>query len=216
MELQTDLSLKYLIKPSEKENSKLLLLIHGYGSNEEDLFSFVNDLPQDFTIVSVRAPQTLSFGGYAWYDINFTDAQKFNNVSQAQDSIQLIRDFIKEVIEKYNLNTKEIWLCGFSQGAILSNALTIQTPENISKVIMLSGYWASDIIGEVENKDYKNVNYFISHGTEDTVIPIEWARTTAEKLKNLNIQNDYNEYLSGHGLNPQNFYDMLDWIKKNI
>ena len=216
MELQTDLSLKYLIKPSEKENSKLLLLIHGYGSNEEDLFSFVNDLPQDFTIVSVRAPQTLSFGGYAWYDINFTDAQKFNNVSQAQDSIQLIRDFIKEVIEKYNLNTKEIWLCGFSQGAILSNALTIQTPENISKVIMLSGYWASDIIGEVENKDYKNVNYFISHGTEDTVIPIEWARTTAEKLKNLNIQNDYNEYLSGHGLNPQNFYDMLNWIKKNI
>ena len=81
---------------------------------------------------------------------------------------------------------------------------------------MLSGYWASDIIGEVENKDYKNVNYFISHGTEDTVIPIEWARTTAEKLKNLNIQNDYNEYLSGHGLNPQNFYDMLNWIKKNI
>ena len=216
MELQTDLGLKYLIKPSEKENSKLLLLIHGYGSNEEDLFSFVNDLPQDFTIVSVRAPQTLSFGGYAWYDINFTDAQKFNNVSQAQDSIQLIRDFIKEVTEKYNLNTKEIWLCGFSQGAILSNALTIQTPENISKVIMLSGYWASDIIGEVENKDYKNVNYFISHGTEDTVIPIEWARTTAEKLKNLNIQNDYNEYLSGHGLNPQNFYDMLNWIKKNI
>lgn len=216
MELQTDLGLKYLIKPSEKENSKLLLLIHGYGSNEEDLFSFVNDLPQDFTIVSVRAPQTLSFGGYAWYDINFTDAQKFNNVSQAQDSIQLIRDFIKEVIEKYNLNTKEIWLCGFSQGAILSNALTIQTPENISKVIMLSGYWASDIIGEVENKDYKNVNYFISHGTEDTVIPIEWARTTTEKLKNLNIQNDYNEYLSGHGLNPQNFYDMLNWIKKNI
>ena len=216
MKLQTDLGLKYLIKPSEKENSKLLLLIHGYGSNEEDLFSFVNDLPQDFTIVSVRAPQTLSFGGYAWYDINFTDAQKFNNVSQAQDSIQLIRDFIKEVTEKYNLNTKEIWLCGFSQGAILSNALTIQTPENISKVIMLSGYWASDIIGEVENKDYKNVNYFISHGTEDTVIPIEWARTTPEKLKNLNIQNDYNEYLSGHGLNPQNFYDMLNWIKKNI
>ena len=110
MELQTDLSLKYLIKPSEKENSKLLLLIHGYGSNEEDLFSFANDLPQDFTIVSVRAPRDLSFGGYAWYDINFTDAQKFNNVSQAQDSIQLIRDFIKEVTEKYNLNTKEIWL----------------------------------------------------------------------------------------------------------
>lgn len=214
--LKTDLGLKYLIKPSVKENPKLMLLLHGYGSNEADLFSFATEIPDDFTIVSLRAPYSLDFGGYAWYDINFTDAAKFNNVEQAQDSIKLIREFIQDFLEKYNFKNNQVWLCGFSQGAILSNALTIQNPQDISRVIMLSGYWAKDIIGEVTPQDYKNVRYFISHGVEDTVIPIDWARATVPQLNKLNIEHIYKEYRSGHGIVPQNFYDMLSWIKNNF
>lgn len=215
MELHTDLSLPYLIKKSTKPNAPLFLLLHGYGSNEADLFSFAPELPEDFCIVALRAPIDLGFNGYAWYDINFTDLEKFNDVEQAQKAINLIKKCISELVSTYNLNQENIWLCGFSQGAILSNALCIQFPENIKNVIMLSGYWARDIIGDFSPKNYSKIKYFISHGTEDGVIPIEWARKTPVELKDLSIKNEYHEYVSGHGISPQNFFDLIAFINSS-
>ncbi|CAI9429031.1 Carboxylesterase 2 [Candidatus Ornithobacterium hominis] len=216
MKLQTDLPLNYLARCAKgnTQNPKLLLLLHGYGSNEQDLFSFADELPQDFFVISVQAPLALPFGGYAWYEINFTDAQKFNDVLQAKEAVEKIKNFIAAAVKKFELNPEKIWLCGFSQGAILSNALALTSPENIEKVIMLSGYTAQDIIGEVAKKDFSKLDYFISHGTEDTVIPIDWARKTPQLLRSLNIEHRYEEYPSGHGLVPQNFYDLLAWIQE--
>ncbi|MXV37478.1 phospholipase [Flavobacteriaceae bacterium Ap0902] len=215
--INTDLSLKYLYKPAKEgtENPRLLLLMHGYGSNEQDLFSFATELPDDFFIVSVRAPRALSFGGFAWYDINFQDAQKFNDTTQATASIRIIRNFISEVIAKFNLNQEEVWLCGFSQGAILSYAMVLQNPQNIKRVMCLSGYPAQDIIGENISENFDGLAFFISHGTEDAVIPIDWARKGDELLSQFNIPHTYKEYRSGHGLVPQNFYDLLSWIKSH-
>lgn len=219
MNLQTDLSLNYIYQPSSLSGSdkpKLMLLLHGYGSNEQDLFSFAPELPSEFFIASVRAPQTIQFGGYAWYDINFMDAQKFNNVEQAKTSIQTIRTFIQECIEKHDLNTEEVWLCGFSQGAILSYALSLQDPQNIRNVICMSGYPSPDILGDNLNENYDHLSFFVSHGTEDAVIPVEWARKGETLLKQLNIPHIYKEYRSGHGVVPQNFYDILAWIKEKM
>jgi len=71
------LSLEHLIKPSAQETGKapVIFLLHGYGSNEEDLFSFAPELPEAYTIISVRAPYPMQPFGNAWYAINF-DAQK--------------------------------------------------------------------------------------------------------------------------------------------
>ena len=212
--IQTDLSLKYLYKPAKSgiNQPRLLLLLHGYGSNEADLFSFAPELPDDFFIVSVQAPRMIQYGGYAWYDINFMDAKKFNNTEQAKESVDLIRKFKDECIEKFDLNRDEVWLGGFSQGAILSYALTLQNPENIKRVLCLSGYPSPDIIGDNFQKSYEGLAFFVSHGVEDSVIPVEWARNGEILLNQLGIENVYKEYRTGHGLVPQNFYDMLEWI----
>lgn len=213
-----ELSLKYLIRKAENniQKPKLMLLLHGYGSNEEDLFSFAEELPKEFCVISVRAPKNLPFGGYAWYDINFTDAKKFNDTKQAKDSIQKIREFIDEVISEYDLNSDEVWLCGFSQGAILSYALTLQNPQNIKKVICLSGYPAPDIIGDSISSNFPaDLSFFISHGIQDAVIPIAWAEGAKTLLNSHKINHVYKEYNSGHGIVPQNFYDMQKWILEN-
>lgn len=216
--LQTDLSLAYLLKePNAKtdEKPRLLLLIHGFGSNEQDLFSFAPELPDDFFIVSVRAPNEIQYGGYAWYDINFVDLQKMNNLEQAKTSIELLRKFIAECIEKHDLSTDEVWLCGFSQGSILSYALALQDQQNIRRVICMSGYPAPDILGNQLQKEYNDLAFFISHGTEDAVIPVRWAQKSKELLNELQIPFVYKEYRSGHGVVPQNFFDVLNWINEN-
>ena len=62
----------HLVRESNIKNrpSPLLLMIHGFGSNEEDLFSFSRALPNELTIISLRGPVNIQNMGYAWYDIS--------------------------------------------------------------------------------------------------------------------------------------------------
>jgi len=184
--LNKELSINYLIKESTTLNSKspLLLLLHGYGSNEADLHSFANYLPEHYTVVSIRAPHALPSGGFAWYNINFdNDMNKFNDHNQAKNSIKLIMKFLDELIEKYSIESNDISLLGFSQGTILSYALGLNFPERFKKIIGFSGYIdESMVFTNTNNLDYSNLNLYISHGTQDPVIPVDWARKSIEIL----------------------------------
>ena len=108
------------------ENPPLLILLHGYGSNELDLFSFANELPETLVIVSLRAPYEMGHGGYAWYDINLdSNNNKFSDLNQARKSLQKITTTIDYIKTKHNTNPNNTFLLGFSQGAILSYALIL-------------------------------------------------------------------------------------------
>lgn len=213
-----DLSLYHLVRePKIKlEKNPLLLLLHGYGSNEEDLFSFAAQLPCEYFIVSARAPYSLPPYGNAWYAITFdSDMNKFSDDKQAIESRDLIIKFIDELIVAYPIDKDNVTLLGFSQGAILSYAVALTHPEKIKRVAALSGYLNMDIVGKsLHAEDVTKVKFFISHGVVDQVIPVEWARKAPEFLKNLGLDVEYHEYNSGHGVAPQNFYDLVDWLNK--
>lgn len=212
------LSLHYLIQEPKikKDKNPLLLLLHGYGSNEEDLFSFAQQLPEEYYIISARAPYPLPPYGNAWYAINFdTDMNKFSDNNQAMESRERIAGFIDEVIEAYPIDKEKVTLIGFSQGAILSYATALTYPEKIERVLALSGYLNMDITNkELNTKSISKLKFFISHGSADQVIPVEWARKAPEFLKSLGLDVEYHEYPVGHGVAPQNFHDLLNWIKK--
>lgn len=211
-------SLYYLIKEPKvkQEKNPLLLLLHGYGSNEEDLFSFAAQLPDNYYIVSARAPYHIPPYGFAWYAINFdSDMNKFSDDNQAIQSRELIAGFIDELTAKYPIDKEKVTLIGFSQGAILSYAIALTYPEKVQRVAALSGYLNSDIIDKGFNaKDISKLSFFASHGVVDQVIPVEWARKAPEFLKTLGLDAEYHEYPVGHGVTPQNFYDLLNWINK--
>lgn len=214
-----NLSLEYLIREPKIKQDKnpLLLLLHGYGSNEADLFSFASELPDEYYIISARAPYDLQYGSYAWYAINFdADQNKFSDHEQAKISRDLIAQFIDELIETYPIDTNDITLLGFSQGSILSYAVALSHPEKIKRVIALSGYVSEPILEQnYRNNDFSNLGIFASHGTVDQVIPVEWARKTKPFLDNLGIESTYKEYPVGHGVAPQNFYDFKNWLIEN-
>jgi phospholipase/carboxylesterase len=213
-----ELSLYHLVRESKVKQAKnpLLLLLHGYGSNEEDLFSFAAQLPDEYFIVSARAPYALPPYGNAWYAITFdNDMNKFSDNDQAIASRDLIAGFIDELIEAYPIDKDKVNLVGFSQGSILSYAVALTYPEKIDRVLALSGYMNMDIIATgFTAKDISELRFFISHGIADQVIPVEWARKAPEFLKNLGLEVEYHEYNAGHGVAPQNFYDLLAWLDK--
>jgi phospholipase/carboxylesterase len=198
------------------DKNPVLILLHGYGSNEEDLFSFATELPEEYYVISARAPYDMMYGSYAWYAINFdADENKFSDLEQARSSRDLIVDFIDECISKYAIDSEKVTLIGFSQGAILSSALALSNPEKINRVVALSGYLNLDIATEnYKEKDITKLKFFVSHGVVDQVIPIDWARKTKPVLESLGIDVVYKEYPIGHGVAPQNFYDFKDWLNK--
>ena len=195
-------------------NTPLLFMLHGYGSNEDDLFSFADELNDRFLVISLRAPRSLHFGGYAWYDIDFTGiSSRFGNPEQALESLEMVFTIIVEMQAKYNADKSRTVIMGFSQGAILCNALSLRFPELIGSVVAMSGYVFNEIMPKQINSQLIDwIEYFVSHGIQDEVIPIEWAHVSVEWMKRMRLHVEYHEYNMGHGINPQCFYDMMAWI----
>lgn len=212
------LTLEYLVKePKVKlEKNPLILLLHGYGSNEQDLFSFASELPEEYYVVSARAPYDLQYGSYAWYAINFDGNQnKFSDHVQAAESRDLIANFIDEIIATYPIDAQNVTLLGFSQGTILSYAVALSYPEKVQRVVALSGYLNEEIIVDhYKENDFSNLKMFVSHGTVDQVVPLGWGNKAPGILNALHIPNEYKEYPVGHGVHPQNFADLKNWLEK--
>jgi len=209
-------SLYYIQREPKKvsENAPLLILLHGYGSHEQDLFSFSEELPDEFRIISVRAPHSIGYGGYAWYAINFdADENKFSDLDQAKTSLIEIERLISDLQQEYN--PSKVFLLGFSQGAILSYAFSFHYPNKADHVIALSGYLIEDLIPSEMDAQIQT-DYYSSHGSVDQVIPVQWARKAPIFLKSQGLQCDYSEYPVGHGVAPQNFYSFREWILERL
>ena len=212
------MSLHYIVREPllKTEQPPLLILLHGYGSNEQDLFSFAEELPKELLIISVRAPYEIGYGGYAWYAINFDNVNgKFSDLKQAKISLNKIAIFIDDIKTKYNTKPNKTFLLGFSQGAILSYSLSFFYPNKVNHIIALSGYVNTELLPEKISKEIET-DYYSSHGIVDQVLPVDWARKSKTFLDNLELKNKYSEYNVGHGVAPQNFYSFKTWIEKRL
>ena len=211
------MDLQFIVREPENitPNTQLLVMIHGYGSNEEDLFSFRHDLPEDWIIVSYRAPKMTDYNGFSWYDIDFNDAEKFIDVEQAVDSMKAIMKSIDNLKHHYQLEGKTNMM-GFSQGGILTYAMTLTYPEYFQKIACLSAYPEPKILKNIKGKkEIQHLRFFISHGTEDAVIPLEWGRKAADFLYELGAFFTFREYMNGHGVNQKNYMDLINFFKNN-
>ncbi len=215
-----NLSLYHIVRESSitNGNSPVLIMLHGYGSDENDLFSFASELPEELYIISAQAPYTLQPYCNAWYAINpNAEKGKWSDNDQAIQSRDLIATFIDEVCKTYPVDATNVTLLGFSQGTILSYAVALTYPEKVKHIIALSGYINTNIIPQnFQNYDYSKLDFYCSHGSVDQVIPVAWARQTPAILESLNIKYKYSEFPVGHGVAPQNFHELKAWLKDRI
>ena len=215
----SNFSFEYTVKEptSFDQNSKVVFMFHGYGSNKEDLFSFSKFMDPELLVVSVQAPLKLDYNSYCWWLLQYDDNMKLKmDTKQALKTINDLDKFISsEINKKYNLNFNQIYLIGFSQGCMISYALSINYPKKYKKVIGLSGKIPFDVIRYDKEQDYSNHNFFCSHGINDQVIPIEIGRESDNWLTKNKICHKYLEFNSSHNINAENFEQMNLWLKNN-
>jgi len=209
--------LQYLVRePKVKtEHPPVMLLLHGLGSNEKDLFSFADQLPADFLVISARAPYTIGKDSYAWFQVDFSKGTPVYNNEQAEKSRTTLVEFITLLKGKHQFDEKRLYLCGFSQGAIMSYGVGLTNPEKVKGIAIMSGRLPDNIKPMVASKEkLKTLKVFISHGNKDNVLNVSYARDAALYLKILGIEPLYKEYAEGHGINADMFKDLLSWLKE--
>src|SRR5690625_3572122 len=106
-----NLCLQHVLRASSLTDKKAptIIMLHGYGSDENDLFSFSAALDPKYLIVSARAPIPMQPYGNAWYAITYEPGnKKFTNDEQAVSSRDTIAQFVDEVVERSEEHTTEL------------------------------------------------------------------------------------------------------------
>lgn len=210
-------SLYYIFKEPKIKSAKppVIVLMHGIGSNEKDLFSLADQLPDSFLVISLRAPITLSNESYAWYHFSFENGKRIGNQEEAEKSRKIIIEFIDKLKTKHVFNDKRIYLCGFSQGAIMAYSIGLTIPDKIKGIAVMSGRLLEEVKPIIAPKEkLKTLNIFISHGTNDNVISVNDAREANSYLKQLGLNTTYKEYPEAHNISKAMLTDLITWLKK--
>ena len=209
----------HLVRKSNLENipSPVLIMVHGYGSNEKDLFSFSRAIPEHITIISLRGDIEIQNNGYAWYNISLDfSGNKSYDIKKAHESRDKIVKCIDQCKEMYNIDNKNITLMGFSQGSMLVNAVALSFPEKVNNIISLSGAFDPNIIEISEIKSLKKLSFYVSHGTQDEILPFELSKQSLKILDQNDVNYIFEEYPIGHEVSPDNFKSMLKWMNEKI
>ena len=214
------LALKHLVREAVDGGQAappLLLLLHGVGSNEEDLFGLAPYLDGRFLVVSARAPVALGYGGYGWFQIEFTPGGMVADVGQAKRSLRLLPGFVDELIETYGADDRRVYLMGFSQGAMMSLALTLTRPEKVAGVVAMSGRLPRQVLEQEPDHDaLKGKPVLVTHGLYDPVLPVENGRAARDYLGALPVELTYREYPMGHEVSMESLRDVTAWLTKAL
>jgi phospholipase/carboxylesterase len=202
------MALIHQTRPAVGPNPPLLVLLHGYGADEHDLFALAPYLDPRFHIVSVRAPRHYP-PGYGWYDVAFTQAGIQVDDTHLPESAGQVLALLVSLQEAQSF--RSVTLLGFSQGAAVALYLLLTQPDEIGAVAALSGHVPT--VGWENRVAFSDKPVFVAHGTRDMVVPIAAGRDAKEKLSTLPVVLDYHEYPMTHEISGETLTDLNAWLE---
>jgi phospholipase/carboxylesterase len=190
-----------------------ILALHGRGSNERDLIELAPQLPGGLIWISPRAPLMLGPDSYEWFRVRVIGRPEPEQVMAALETID---HFIDEILSTYPIDPQELFLLGFSQGSLLSMCYALSHPSRIAGVIAQSGYIPGGLGLEIHESAVKDKPFILTHGKHDTLIPVEWARASRDRLQKLGVDLTYDEFQMGHNVSMESLSVITAWLKKQL
>lgn len=188
-----------------------LLLLHGRGTDEDDLLPLAQQLDPRLFTVSARAPFPFPWGGNAWYGLDprgvgFPDQQTLDG------SLERLDRFLDEIVREYPIDPSRLYAGGFSMGAAMSATLALLYAERVAGAATLSGYLPTQNSLPFRPESAAGHPIFEAHGTLDDVIPVSWGRATRDALVRMPVDLTYREYPMGHEISGEELRDLQTWI----
>ena len=191
-----------------------VVVLHGRGADERDLLPIARELPGEYAVLSLRAPDSLG-PGYTWYEFETEGNDLHTSQPVEADfrrSLDLVDDSLDVAASGYDLDPGRLALLGFSQGAIMSFSLLLDSPGRYAWCAGLHGYLAASHADlEPDGMDDKPV--FVGAGTQDQIIPVERAEQAAERFSALGADVTFETYRAGHGVAQRELSDLVAWVE---
>lgn len=218
-ELHTDLPLAYLEQTqADPRNQPLVIFLHGFGSNEQDLFGIKDALPATWTYLSARAPMPVEPNGFRWFTKTPGNGDYDGVTADLQSSAALIKDFVAKATTKYHTQSDRVFLVGFSQGAIMSYEVALRDPQRVRGIAALSGSLLPVLKAELKpNEALDKLAIFIGHGTLDQALPYASATRANEVLLGLGLKPEFHGYPGmNHTVSEAEVQDLKAWLEKSL
>ncbi|MBA3664632.1 MAG: dienelactone hydrolase family protein [Bacteroidetes bacterium] len=216
--VNTDLKYKVNLPVKKSDKTPVIIMLHGYGSNEEDLFDISKSFDERFLTVSLRAPFAAEGQGYSWYKLDFLPQKQFKyDYKQVKESRAKILAFISSFCKAYKADSTQVFLLGYSQGTIMAYEVALAKPEKIKGVVALSGL-ILDETKKIKFDAFKlaNVKFFIGHGNMDNVIDFKKGEEAAKYLQSKKNNVIFKSYDMPHAMVGKELNDIKSWLKSNI
>ena len=199
-------------KPANRSSNRVLMLLHGWSGDENSMWIFTEDIPQDYWVISPRAPYSTGAKGYSWRNVIQESSWGSPKISDFQsvmnDLIQLIGDWA--ILNSVDL--KSIDLIGFSQGAALVCTLLLNGRVNIEKVACLAGFMPDGGKEMAIPGMLKGKKIFVSHGIGDEVVPLNRGQKMVEILEYAGADVELCAEEVGHRVGIQCFKGLKDFF----
>ena len=197
-------------------NPWLLILMHGVGSNEEDLFGLAPSVPANFHVVSLRAPNGVGQGSYAWFQFGITpQGQRVINKEQEVVSRQLIAETVSALSQQLGVPPERVVLGGFSQGGIMALSLLLTQPQLMHGAMVLHSRLLAEVLPLMAPADQlRGKQLWVSAGTRDQVLPLAHAHAIREQVQQLPLTLSYAEFPNAHEISQDELAQAMQWLQQ--
>jgi len=202
----------------------MLILLHGIGSNEQELLDLTAGFDPRFYTLSLQAPTQLGADAYGWYELAFTPAGQRLDPAQVEASRRKLIDFLKVAPEHYQADPDRVYLFGFSQGATMALTLLLTAPVWVRGVVSIAGRVLPQLIqantplsGKLAGADeLRGRILFLGHGEVDEVVPVSFGRQAEALFERSPVEYSYREYAMGHEISPKCLREVDLWLRTQV
>jgi phospholipase/carboxylesterase len=208
-------SLTARVRPAAGVPQGALVLFHGRGADEHDLFPLLDALDPERRLVGAtpRGPLSLPPGGAHWYvlgGIGTPEATTF------QSSYAAAADWLDEFVRDAGLGYDRVVLGGFSQGGVMAYSLGLGEGRPRPAGILALSSFIPTVDGFALDLSPPLPPVAIGHGTLDPVIEVEWGRRARDLLEEADVDLLYHETPLFHQIDPEFIPVLAAWLELQL
>jgi phospholipase/carboxylesterase len=192
-----------------------LVLLHGRGVDETDLFPLLDELDPERRLLGAtpRGPLTLPPGGSHWYIV---ERVGFPHLETFMQTFEVLTAWLDAFAEETGVPLERTVIGGFSQGTVMSYALALGAGRPSPAGLLAMSGFIPEVDGFELELERPGLPIAITHGTLDPVISVQFARLARQRLEAAGNRLLYRESPVGHGIDPAVLPDLRAWLRAAV